>query len=115
MTSDAKSAREPGGEGVRRNDQAELRWREAEFRLSCGPSGITTMKSTMLVNCTAARTSRIRRSRPREKVGFGCVNPVAVFDAELTRCPPAAAEVSGLAGPAGFCQTGTRENTGGMP
>ena len=26
---------------------------------SCGPSGITTMKSTMLVNCTEARTSRM--------------------------------------------------------
>ena len=30
---------------------------------SCGPSGITTMKSTMLVNCTDERMSRMTRSR----------------------------------------------------
>ena len=31
-------------------------------RMSCGPSGITTMKSTILVNCTAAKTSNTTRS-----------------------------------------------------
>ena len=31
-------------------------------RLSCGASGMITMKSTIEVNCTVARTSKIRRS-----------------------------------------------------
>ena len=31
-------------------------------RINCGPSGITTMKSTILVNCTAAKTSKTVRS-----------------------------------------------------
>ena len=44
------------------------------------PSGITTTKSTMLVNCTAARTSRIRRSRPREKMG---ASPSVNIEADL--------------------------------
>ncbi len=34
-------------------------------RMSCGPSGITTMKSTMLVNCTEASMRRIISSSPR--------------------------------------------------
>ena len=31
-------------------------------RMSCGPSGMTTMKSTIVVNCTAASTSSTLRS-----------------------------------------------------
>jgi hypothetical protein len=37
----------------------------AKVRINCGPSGMTIMKSTITVNCTAARIQRTIRSRTR--------------------------------------------------
>ena len=34
----------------------------SSVRISCGPSGMTIMKSTIVVNCTAARMNRMSRS-----------------------------------------------------